>query len=73
EAALALRPDDGHTLLALARVAIARAEWTHAEGLVHRAAAALPGDAEPAALLGEMHAARAATGSAATHPPQATS
>ena len=73
EAALALRPDDGRTLLALARVAIARADWTRAEDLLHRAASALPGDAEPATLLGELREARAASGTAATHPPQAAS
>jgi Flp pilus assembly protein TadD len=73
-AALALRPDDGLTLLALARVGIARAEWMRAEELLHRAAAMLPTNPEPATLLGELHAARTASssGSAATHPPHAT-
>lgn len=73
EAALALRPDDGRALIALTRVAIARAEWAHAEELLHRATATLPSDTEPATLLAELHAARAAAGSAATHPPQSAS
>ncbi len=76
EAALTLRPDDGRTLLALARGAIARAEWARAEELVQRAATALPGDPEPAKVLGELHASRAAgpgSSSGTAHSPRAAS
>jgi tRNA A-37 threonylcarbamoyl transferase component Bud32 len=68
EAALALRPNDGRTLLALARVAIARAEWARSEDLLRRAAAALPGDPTPVKLLGDVQAAR--TGATSPQPPQ---